>query len=183
MNKKNVSSALSPEYVLLGFLAQRPAHGYDLHEQVQRELGQIWQISLSQTYNILKRLEAKGYIVGVLQEQEKAPARRRFRLTTLGHRRFAEWLKVPAEPSARAIRVEFLTRLYFTYITDPQAARGLIEKQSAAIQTGMAHLTVMLSELPSEQAFNQLGLDLRLRQLTSILDWLTECQTILGFEP
>lgn len=183
MSKKKVSSALSPEYVLLGFLTQRPAHGYDLHEQVHQELGQIWQISLSQTYNILKRLESKGYIVGVIQEQEKAPARRRFRLTTLGHRRFDEWLKVPSEPSARAIRVEFLTRLYFTYITDPQAARGLIERQLAAVQSGMADLTVVLSELPTEQVFNQLGLDLRLRQLTSILDWLTECRAILGFEP
>ena len=182
MNKKNVASALSPEYVLLGFLTQRPAHGYDLHEQVQRELGQVWHISLSQTYNILKRLEAKGLIVGVIQEQEKAPARRRFRLTTFGHRHFEAWLRLPAEPSARAIRVEFLTRLYFTYITDPQAAHGLIERQVAAVQAGITNLTAVLSELPTEQAFNQLGLDLRLRQLTSILDWLTECQSILGFE-
>jgi DNA-binding PadR family transcriptional regulator len=183
MNKKTVSSALSPEYVLLGFLAQRPAHGYDLHEQVQEELGQIWQISLSQTYNILKRLEAEGFIVGALQEQEKAPARRRFRLTPLGRRHFEEWLILPAEPSARAIRVEFLTRLYFTYITDPQAARRLIEAQIVATQAGVAHLAEVLGELSPEQVFNQLGLDLRLRQLTSILEWLTECRAILGFEP
>jgi DNA-binding PadR family transcriptional regulator len=183
MSKKPTSSALSPEYVLLGFLAQRPAHGYDLHERVQQELGQIWHISLSQTYNILKRLEAKGFIVGAVQEQEKAPARRRFRLTSLGRRRFEEWLRIPAEPSARAIRVEFLTRLYFSYITDPQAARSLIEAQIAATQDGVAYLTRVLSELPSEQAFNQLGLNLRLRQLTSILEWLAECRAILGFEP
>jgi DNA-binding PadR family transcriptional regulator len=121
--------------------------------------------------------------VGALQEQEKAPARRRFRLTSLGRRRFEEWLRIPAEPSARAIRVEFLTRLYFSYITDPQAARSLIEAQIAATQDGVAYLTRVLSELPSEQAFNQLGLNLRLRQLTSILEWLAECRAILGFEP
>ncbi len=177
------AAALSPEYVLLGFLSQQPTHGYDLHGRIVQELGQIWHISLSQTYNILKRLEAKGVIVGVIQEQEKAPARRRFRLTALGHRRFNEWLKLPSEPSAHAIRVEFLTRLYFAYIADPQAARILIDEQVMAIQTGIADLTVVLSELPTEQAFNQLGLDLRLRQLTSTLDWLTECRAILGFEP
>lgn len=183
MSQKTVSSALSPEYVLLGFLTLRPAHGYDLHEQVRQELGQIWQISLSQTYNILKRLEARGFIVGAVQEQEKAPARRRFRLTPLGRRRFEEWLRMPAEPSARAIRVEFLTRLYFTYVTDPQAARRLIDVQIAATQSGVAHLTETLNELSSEQVFNRLGLDLRLRQLTSIVEWLTECRAILGFEP
>ena len=183
MKKKTVSSALSPEYVLLGFLFQRPAHGYDLHGQIHRELGQVWRISLSQTYNILKRLETKGFIVGVVQEQEKAPARRRFRLTAMGRRRFEEWLKTPSEPSARAIRVEFLTRLYFTYITDPHTAQQLIETQLTATRDAVANLTTLLGELPTEQAFNQLGLDLRLRQLTSILEGLSECRAILGFEP
>ena len=86
------AAALSPEYVLLGFLNQQPAHGYDLHERIEAELGQIWHISLSQIYNILKRLETQGYISGVLQEQEKLPARKWFRLTAAGGRRFADWL-------------------------------------------------------------------------------------------
>jgi DNA-binding PadR family transcriptional regulator len=176
------AAALSPEYVLLGFLNQQPAHGYDLHHRLIEELGQIWHISLSQTYNILKRLEARGFIIGVVQTQEKAPPRRRFRLTPLGRRRFEEWLSAPSKPSARAIRVEFLTRLYFIYTTTPEAARDLIEAQIAQTQTGIARLTSVLAELPSDQTFNQLGLDLRLRQLTSVLDWLAECSAILGFE-
>ncbi|MBI5565534.1 MAG: PadR family transcriptional regulator [Chloroflexi bacterium] len=177
------TTTLSPEYVLLGLLSQQPAHGYDLHHRLIEELGQIWHISLSQTYNILKRLEAKGFIVGVVQAQEKAPPRRRFRLTTLGRRRFEEWLGAATEPRARAIRVEFLTRLYFTYIADPGAARSLIEFQIADTRAGIARLTTVLAELPPDQTFNQLGLDLRLRQLTSVLDWLAECRAILGFEP
>jgi DNA-binding PadR family transcriptional regulator len=177
------AGALSPEYVLLGFLNQRPAHGYDLHQRLIEELGQIWHISLSQTYNILKRLESKGFIIGVMQPQEKAPPRRRFRLTPVGRRRFEDWLTASSEPRARAIRVEFLTRLYFIYIADPGAARKLIEDQIAVTQTGLSRLTEMLAELPQEQAFNQLGLDLRLRQLTSILEWLAECRAILGFDP
>jgi PadR family transcriptional regulator AphA len=174
---------LSPEYVLLGLLNQQPAHGYDLHQRLAEELGQIWHISLSQMYNILKRLEVKGFIIGVAQVQEKAPTRRRFRLTPLGRRRFEEWLSAPTEPRSRAIRVEFLTRLYFVYITNPKAGRSLIDDQIAVTQAGIAHLTAMLAELPPDQVFNQLGLDLRLRQLTSILDWLSECRAILGFEP
>jgi DNA-binding PadR family transcriptional regulator len=182
MSKKPTSSALSPEYVLLGLLTQRPAHGYDLYERVRQELGQIWQIGMSQTYNILKRLEAKGFIIGAVQEQKKAPARRRFRLSPAGRRRFKEWLKAPTEPSARAIRVEFLTRLYFTYTTAPKAALSLIDTQIAETQAGLAHLTEALAKLPPEQAFNRLGLDLRLWQLASILDWMAECRTILELD-
>lgn len=177
------SAVLSPEYVVLGLLNQQPAHGYDLHQRLIEELGQIWHISLSQTYNILKRLEAQGFIVGVVQPQAKAPPRRRFRLTPLGRRRFEGWLTAATEPRGRAIRVEFLTRLYFIYIADPGAARNLIETQIADTQTGLSRLTEMLAELPSEQVFNQLGLDLRLRQLVSILEWLAECKGILGFDP
>jgi len=86
------AAALSPEYVLLGFLNQQPAHGYDLHEHIEAKLGQIWHISLSQTYNILNRLETQGYIAGAVQEQEKLPVRKRFRLTAAGRRRFEDWL-------------------------------------------------------------------------------------------
>ena len=56
------AAALSPEYVLLGFLNQQPAHGYDLHEHIEAELGQIWHISLSETMNSLdsRRLFSKA---------------------------------------------------------------------------------------------------------------------------
>ena len=68
------ASALSPEYALLGLLAGSPAHGYELHQVFTTDLGQVWHLSLSQTYNILNRLEAQGFIDGSLQEQEKLPA-------------------------------------------------------------------------------------------------------------
>jgi len=38
------AAALSPEYVLLGFLNQQPAHGYELHQRIEAQLGQIWHI-------------------------------------------------------------------------------------------------------------------------------------------
>ena len=38
------AAALSPEYVLLGFLNQHPARGYELHQRIEAELGQIGHI-------------------------------------------------------------------------------------------------------------------------------------------
>jgi len=65
--------SLSPEFALLGLLEQRPAHGYELHQRLYAELGYLWHISLSQAYNILKRLEAQGFIQGAPQPQENLP--------------------------------------------------------------------------------------------------------------
>jgi PadR family transcriptional regulator, regulatory protein AphA len=175
------SSALSPEFALLGFLAQKPAHGYDLHLRLTAELGQVWHVSQSQVYNILNRLESRGYITATVQAQEKLPARRRLRLTAAGRKRFDIWLHTTAGCSVRAIRVEFTTRLYFATALDPTLARRLIEDQVAETRAGLDRLSYLLAELPPDQTFNHLGLELRIRQLTSILDWLADCQKTLGF--
>jgi DNA-binding PadR family transcriptional regulator len=179
-SQTSYASALSPEYALLGFLAQHPAHGYDLHQRLVTDLGQVWHVSLSQTYNILNRLEAQGLIAGTVQEQARLPARRSFRLTSAGRRRFATWLNSPARCSVRTIRVEFTTRLYFAQALSPDILPDLIAAQSAEVRAGLERLQTLRAEIPKEQAFNHLGLNLRLRQLTSLLDWLAECRAVLG---
>ena len=176
------AAALSPEYVLLGFLNQQPAHGYDLHEHIEAELGQIWHISLSQTYNILNRLETQGYIASVMQEQEKLPARKRFRLTAAGRRRFEDWLSTATEPSTRAIRVEFITRLYFACALTPATARTVIDQQITSTLEGLSHLQELLDNLPADQTFNRLGLEFRVQQLTAVITWLNESKIKLGLD-
>src|SRR4030065_1449857 len=87
MNHRS-NSRLSPEYVLLGFLHASPSHGYELHRQLSREFGNIWHASQSQTYSILKRLEAQGYVSSTNVEQSKLPARQLLQSTIPGRTRF-----------------------------------------------------------------------------------------------
>ena len=178
----NYASNLSPEFALLGLLAQQPAHGYELHQRLTTDLGQVWHISLSQAYNILNRLEAQGFIAGAVQEQEKLPDRRRFRLTPAGRRRFEAWLHSTSGCSVRAIRVEFTTRLYFCNTLGPAASRTLVETQIAETRACLAHLQTMLNDLPEDGVFNRMGLELRVRQLGSVVEWLRECGAALGVE-
>ena len=177
--KTSFVSSLSPEFALLGLLSQGPAHGYELHQKLTAELGQVWHLSQSQIYNILNRLEGKEFIRGTLQEQKKLPAKRLFHLTQAGQARFESWLSSPSRSSVRAIRVEFTTRLYFAYALDPGMASKLIEAQIAETRAGLQRLEARQSTLPPEQIFNKLGLELRVRQLTSILEWLATCHTTL----
>jgi DNA-binding PadR family transcriptional regulator len=179
MRSHHVGS-LSPEFVLLGLLSRGPAHGYELHQRLDTDLSQVWHLSQSQIYNILNRLEAHGFIHGTLQEQEKLPAKRLFRLTDAGRRHFEEWLYKPSRSSLRVIRVEFTTRLYFAFSIDPQLAHDLIDAQIDETQEGLQRLEKMRSGLPPDQVFNQLGLDLRIRQLNSIQEWLASCHTVLA---
>jgi len=177
------TSALSPEYALLGLLAESPAHGYELHQVLAADLGQVWHLSLSHTYNILNRLETQGYIAGSLQEQEKLPARRLFHLTEAGRERFETWLGSTSGSSVRSVRLEFLTRLYFARRLDPPRARALIEAQISETRRGLERLHKLQESVPVGQHINRLGLELRIRQLESILEWLEGCRQLVDEAP
>jgi DNA-binding PadR family transcriptional regulator len=161
-------------------LAQQPAHGYELYHRLQADLGQVWHLSLSQTYNILNRLEAKGWIAADIQTQEKLPPKRRFELTQAGRERFDDWLRAPTGSSVRAIRVEFITRLYFAQALDPPRIGPLIDAQLDEVQRSLGRLEQLLAEVPAERPFNRLGVELRTRQLASICDWLAGCRSELA---
>src|SRR5690349_23848304 len=62
---------ISPEFALLGFLIAGPSHGYDLHQRFVTELGQVWHLSQSQAYAILKRLEQRGDISARVVERSE----------------------------------------------------------------------------------------------------------------
>ncbi len=170
------ASELSPEFALLGLLESRPMHGYELHQRLITDLGHVWRISQSQSYNILARLERQSFIAGETQSQDNRPARKILHLTHKGSLRFQEWLLAPAGSSARAIRVEFITRLYFT-AQDPALTQALIDRQIDAVRSGVNRLQRALDALPPDQPFNRMSLDLRLRQLEPILGWLQEMKT------
>jgi DNA-binding PadR family transcriptional regulator len=168
---------VSPEFALLGFLIGGPSHGYDLHQRFVTELGQVWHLSQSQAYTILKRLETRGDISGRVIEQEKLPARQMLHITEAGRRRFFEWLELGIGRTARSIRLEFLTRLYFTQLHRPENTLPIYKAQVAEIESTIARLESLLEHLPPDQLFNRLSLDLRLQQMRLIQNWMAEIRT------
>jgi DNA-binding PadR family transcriptional regulator len=177
MAKDHHTGNISPEFALLGFLLAGPSHGYDLHQRFLTELGQVWHLSQSQAYAILKRLEERGDISAQVMEQEKLPARQMLKITKAGCQRFLEWLERGVGRNARSIRLEFLTRLYFAQLYKPEITVQIYKSQSDEIKSTIARLESLLAGLPPEQAFNRLSLDLRLRQMQLIQNWLAEIRT------
>jgi DNA-binding PadR family transcriptional regulator len=171
--KSHRAGNLSPEFALLGFLISGPSHGYDLHQRCTTELGHVWHLSQSQAYAILKRLEQHSDISVQIVEQDKLPARQVLRITAQGRRRFNEWLE-GISTNARSIRLEFLTRLYFARIYKPEKVAPIYDAQSAEIKSTIERLESLIMHLLNEQQFNRLSLDLRLRQMKLIQEWMSE---------
>jgi hypothetical protein len=76
----------------------------------------------------------------------------------------------------RAIRVEFLSRLYFASQIDENACSRLLQDQVATTHRSLSRLQERLDLLPPGQTFNRLGLELRIRQLITTLEWLETCE-------
>jgi DNA-binding PadR family transcriptional regulator len=176
--KDHHTGNLSPEFALLGFLLAGPSHGYDLHQRCAVELGHVWHLSQSQAYAILKRLEQHGDINAQIIQQDKLPARQMLRITAQGRRRFNEWLE-NISVNSRSIRLEFLTRLYFSKIYKPEKVIKIYEAQSDEINSAIERLETLLANLPPEQQFNQLSITLRLRQMELIQEWMRDVKSTI----
>ncbi len=174
--KSHHIGTLSPEMVLLGLLFRKPGHGYDLHRKIVSDLGQVWHLSQSQAYSILKRLETKGDISTREISQEKLPSRQELHITAQGRKNFLTWLTSPSGGSTRAIRMEFVTRLYFLNMYFPEKVPQAFEQQRAEAKTHIQRLETILKALPDDQIYNRMSLEMRLKQLYLALDWLGECQ-------
>jgi DNA-binding PadR family transcriptional regulator len=181
-DKPHHTGTLSPEMALLGQLYGSPGHGYDLHRKVISDLGHVWHLSQSQAYTILKRLEAQGDISAEEIPQEKLPPRQLLHMTPRGRRRFLDWLETPGGSSTRAIRLEFVTRLYFIRQYMPEKLAQTFELQRLETNTHMQRLEKIRAALSAEQIYNRMSLELRLKQLELVLEWLDDCHNLFKQE-
>ena len=175
-NKPHHIGKLSPEMALLGLLYGAPSHGYGLHRKVVSDLGQVWHLSQSQAYSILKRLEAQGDISGKEVIQEKLPPRQMLHMTPQGRKHVLEWLDTPSSGSLRSIRMDFVTRLYFLRLYMPENLMQAFSRQRTEAESIIQRIKKRLAELPDEQIYNRMSLELRIEQLKTVLEWLDNSQ-------
>jgi DNA-binding PadR family transcriptional regulator len=174
---------LSPEYALLGLLTQGPSHGYDLHQRLTTDLGNVWHVSQSQAYSILKRLEERGDIATRTERKGKLPHRQVHHITPSGRRRFRQWLEGAANSGARTVRLEFLTRLYFAKLLAPEKAARIYAAQEREVEGAVRKLRMLLSQVPEHQTYNRMSLDLRLRQMELVRAWLRDVRAEFHMKP
>lgn len=157
---------------LLGLLFGGPGHGYDLHRTVINDLGHVWHLSQSQAYTILKRLETHGDVLVEEVSQKKLPSRQLHSITLQGKHKFLEWMEATSGGSTRAIRLEFITRLYFTKMYFPEKLSQVFERQRQETRAQIQRLETTCSNLPGGQIYNLMSIDLRLKQLQGVVEWM-----------
>ena len=163
---------LSIEWSLLGFLAEQPLHGYEIHQRLSQaaELGLVWRLKQSRLYALLTRLEERGYIDYTMEHQDARPPRKVYAPTPEGKAALVTWLRTPVE-HGRDFRLEFLAKLYFAQREGEEVLHALFEAQRRLCQEW---LTLQQAALEAQEpnTFEWLVYRFRLGQVQAILEWL-----------
>ena len=171
------------EYALLGFLRERPMHGYEIHQKMGQPtgLGLVWHLKQSQLYALLGKLERWGYLSKRTEQRPSHPPRKVFELTALGQEQFLNWLENPVV-HGRELRLDFLAKLYFVQREDSAILQRLIDRQRQTcrtwLQSGQPHI------FDDEATYESLVHQFRVGQIDAMLDWLDTCeQALVGTKP
>src|SRR5438128_11022545 len=87
---------MSIKYAILGLLADRPLHGYELKAAYEAELVPATQLNYGQVYTTLERLARDGLVAHEVVSQTERPDKKVYALTREGRRALQEWLATPS---------------------------------------------------------------------------------------
>ena len=172
-----MSFRVSPENALLGILMTGPKHGYELHGYMSARMNEFWQLSMSQIYALLKRLEREGCIISRQEQQESRPAKKIFSLTQTGKKRFLSWVQSPVQ-HVRDFRIEFMAKLFFIRELRLDLGDSLVDPQIEVLQKKLAGIQGSKEKITDP--FENLLFSFKTAQSSAVLNWLYECKRFLA---
>jgi DNA-binding PadR family transcriptional regulator len=164
---------MSVRNALLGLLAQRPRHGYELHAAFEAVSGgeQNWDVKPAQIYTTLARLEEGGLIKQDSVEQGGGPEKRIYALTRAGREALTEWFGAGVEPEHQ--RDEFYIKLMLAIVTGEASPRKVIQTQRNRLYQDLHAMTAKRKQLDKTTALAQILLmDKTVMHLEADLRWL-----------
>ncbi|MEW6403577.1 MAG: PadR family transcriptional regulator [Chloroflexota bacterium] len=161
---------MSVRHAILGLLAQKPRHGYEIHAAFSALGGATWDVKPAQIYTTLERLQESGLVetqsdLGEGQE----PDRRIYAITHGGREVLKDWFSdgVPTEHQ----RDEFYVKLMIGLISGEADPARVIQTQrswlyqelhdATAQRDGYDPHTEMAQMLLADKAIMHLEADLR----------------------
>lgn len=172
--------AVSVRYALLGLLAQRPRHGYDLHAAFEAIVGgeQNWDVKPAQVYTTLSRLEQGGLIKQDALLQEAGPEKRVYAITDEGLAELSQWFGTGVSPEHQ--RDEFFIKLSLALALSRGRAANVIHTQRAQLYKDLHAITVQRQRAdPKCDLARILLLDKAAMHLEADLRWLDLLETRL----
>jgi DNA-binding PadR family transcriptional regulator len=114
-------------HAFLALLARRPAHGYELKQQLEETFGGVLPpLNAGQVYTTLARLERDGLVRGD-EVPEDARNKRVYELTPTGLEALRQWTQA-ASPAVK-VKDEFFMKLVLASVTGIADPKALLDRQ------------------------------------------------------
>lgn len=173
-----------PDLVVLHLLAERPMHGYELNQELERREVRDWAgISRPQVYYSLKKLARSGHLARAAGGEERpGPERQVWRISAAGRRALTQALG-REEWATQRPPPPFLTWLALSAYADPADRLRVIRRRREFLAAELARERTTLEAIrgdagPMVEA-GVLMVQLVIRQWELEIDWLTEVEAKL----
>jgi DNA-binding PadR family transcriptional regulator len=154
---------------VLGMLAARPLHGYDLKHTYDHRFPHARPLGFGQVYATLARLVRDDLIAIADIGVDAGPERTIYEVTPEGERRLRVWLETP-EPPVPYVTNTLFVKVVVALLTQGHAATYL-RAQRAAHVARMRELTALKS-VPDGTVASLLAADYALGHLDADLRWI-----------
>lgn len=164
---------MSVRNALLGLLAQRPRHGYELHAAFEAVSGgeKNWDVKPAQIYTTLTRLEESGLVVQEAVEQDGGPEKYIYAITDSGRAELEQWFSSGIEREHH--RDEFFIKLMLSLVTGQATPYQVIRWQRTALYQELHNLTSRRNQANPKTELAKIFLfDKAIMHLEADLRWL-----------
>lgn len=164
---------MSVRNALLGLLAQRPRHAYELYSAFEAVVGgkENWEVKPAQIYTTLARLEEAGLVRAEAVETDGAADKRVYAITEAGEAELCAWFAEPVKTEHQ--RDEFFLKLMFSLVTGQTDPRSVLRVQRSSLFQELHQLTAQRGRAdPKTDLAHILLLDQAVMHLEADLRWL-----------
>ena len=164
---------MSVRNAILGLLAQKPRHGYELHAAFSAVVGDAtWDVKPAQIYTTLERLEESGLVETKSDlGQGREPDRRIYAITRDGRGALKDWFSdsVPTEHQ----RDEFYVKLMIGLVSGEADPARIIQTQRSRLYQELHDATTLRDKHdPHTEMAQILLIDKTIMHLEADLRWL-----------
>jgi len=139
-------------------------------------MSQFWDLSMSQVYALLKRMEHDTMVVSQEKRQKTRPPKKIFTLTPQGKDTFLQWLVTPVD-HVRDMRIEFMAKLFFIKKLCQKECPAFLDSQIAVLEEKVQGIE--RSKETSADEFQAILYSFKASQATAALEWLRRCKASL----
>jgi DNA-binding PadR family transcriptional regulator len=164
---------MSVRHAILGLLAQRPRHGYELRAAFSAVVGgdENWDVKPAQIYTTLNRLEEAGLVQQQSVEQSGGPEKRIYAVTDSGRESLQEWFAHGVVPEHQ--RDEVFVKLMTALVSGAADLGQLIRIQRSVLYQELHAATSLRDGYnPRTEIAQILLLDKSIMHIEADLRWL-----------